>query len=314
MYIHVPPFWSCNTDLSVRPVNRLRSNACPAVLKRVVPGMILLAGVLPCYAKPDYPVKVKAVYQLGANTAIQKASTACKLCHQDDLSKYNPYGSDIRKALQQQGKSILLEAALKSVEGLDSDGDGVTNIDEIRADTLPGNPKSVPSLQSGQNTAGTAQPPEKRTFWSEIAQVFTPQSFLFPKHAQHPIVVHFPVALFFSSLFFDAVGLWKRWETWRITGRFLLASAVITTAPSILTGLLAWRFRFGGAPLEGLLLYHLATSIGFTGLLCGMWWARSRYDRVRSQAYLRLHAALAVLAVGMLTIAGHLGGVLVRGE
>ncbi|MCS6775257.1 MAG: DUF2231 domain-containing protein [Chloroherpetonaceae bacterium] len=276
--------------------------------------MALLTGMLPCHAKPDYPVKVKTVYQLGANTAIQKASTACRLCHQDDLSKYNPYGADIQKAFQRNGKPALLEAAMRSVEGLDSDGDGVTNIDEIRADTLPGDPKSVPSPQSGAAATGAAQSPEKHTFWSELTQVFTPQSFLFPKHAQHPIVVHFPVALFFSSLFFDAIGFWRRWDAWRTTGKFLLASAVVTAVPSILTGLLAWRFKFGGAPLEGLLLYHLATSIGFTGLLCGMWWARSRYDRARSPGYLRLHAALAVLAVGMLTVAGHLGGVLVRGE
>ncbi|MCW5942813.1 MAG: hypothetical protein KIS66_11305 [Fimbriimonadaceae bacterium] len=45
-------------------------------------------------------------------------------------------------ALKQENTKVLTGSVLKKVEGLDSDKDGVKNIDEINADKMPGDPKS----------------------------------------------------------------------------------------------------------------------------------------------------------------------------
>jgi hypothetical protein len=73
---------------------------------------------------------------------------SCDYCHQiyglqpphgDIRLTLNPYGSAYDKA----GRS---QDALRSIEGLDSDGDTYTNIVEIKALTFPGDPKDHPGL------------------------------------------------------------------------------------------------------------------------------------------------------------------------
>lgn len=77
------------------------------------------------------------LYKPGADTELKKAK--CAACHIERNGKggLNAYG----KALD---KKTAGAEALKSVENLDSDKDGFTNIQEIRAGTLPGDPKSKP--------------------------------------------------------------------------------------------------------------------------------------------------------------------------
>ena len=53
----------------------------------------------------------------------------------------NAYGKDVQKAAA--GKA-LDEKILRAIEKLDSDKDGASNIDEIKAGTLPGDPNSKP--------------------------------------------------------------------------------------------------------------------------------------------------------------------------
>ena len=62
---------------------------------------------------------------------------ACTICHDGEAPRLNAYGVDLQKAGQ----------AFVAIEDLDSDGDGVKNGDEIRANTLPGDKTSVPGAQ-----------------------------------------------------------------------------------------------------------------------------------------------------------------------
>jgi hypothetical protein len=58
---------------------------------------------------------------------------SCLTCHQSqsaDKDNLNPYGTDLAKANHDFG----------AIEGNDSDGDGVSNLDEIKKGTFPGNP------------------------------------------------------------------------------------------------------------------------------------------------------------------------------
>ncbi len=58
---------------------------------------------------------------------------SCKTCH-DQTPKLNPYGYDFEKANHD----------FKAIEGLDSDGDEAINLDEINANTAPGDKGSKP--------------------------------------------------------------------------------------------------------------------------------------------------------------------------
>ncbi len=85
-------------------------------------------------------------YKPKAGTALAKAG--CKICHtKPSDGPLNPYGAELK------GKAISA-ASLKSIEKLDADKDGVNNITEIKAGTLPGDPKSKP--------AAPACPPKKK--------------------------------------------------------------------------------------------------------------------------------------------------------
>ena len=68
----------------------------------------------------------------------------CILCHVAKSTKLNPYGQDLKKALGNAAEKKLTAETFKKVANLDSDKDGVKNAAEIKADTLPGDPKSKP--------------------------------------------------------------------------------------------------------------------------------------------------------------------------
>jgi hypothetical protein len=58
---------------------------------------------------------------------------SCLTCHQSQAASrdnLNPYGTDFAGANHD----------FAAIEGKDSDGDGVTNLDEIKKETFPGNP------------------------------------------------------------------------------------------------------------------------------------------------------------------------------
>ena len=98
----------------------------------------LLASTV-AWAFPAYLKVFTATYKVKPNSALAKAS--CGTCHvaANKTDKLNPFGLDLKKNLV-GGK--VTKASLAKVEKLDSDKDRVSNIKEIKACTLPGNPKS----------------------------------------------------------------------------------------------------------------------------------------------------------------------------
>ncbi len=70
----------------------------------------------------------------------------CTTCHVKPLPKKedheaNAYGKDLAKHVI-DAKAEKKHYDLAKIEALDSDGDGVSNLDEIKAGTNPGDPKS----------------------------------------------------------------------------------------------------------------------------------------------------------------------------
>lgn len=84
------------------------------------------------FAQPQYMQAFKVQYP-GATGLV-----SCKLCHDGAPPALNPYGIDYQKA----GHNFV------TIEGLDSDGDGYTNIQEIGAGTWPGDKNSHPNADS----------------------------------------------------------------------------------------------------------------------------------------------------------------------
>ena len=142
-----------------------------------------------------------------------------------------------------------------------------------------------------------------------IAKAFDPSTVLLAKHAQHVVLVHFPIALFLTGVALGWAGRWTRRAALTDAAYYNLLIAAISTLPVVVTGLLAWQFQLEGQRLKGILLLHLVLGSISGLLICAVWWLhfRARKQGSAMPGYLRAVEFVAVLAVGL---AGHLGGFL----
>lgn len=78
------------------------------------------------------------VYKVKKESTLGKA--ACMSCHATAKGgkQLNPYGASIQVVMKEAKTKKLTPEILAKVEGLDSDKDGMKNIDEIKKDRLPG--------------------------------------------------------------------------------------------------------------------------------------------------------------------------------
>jgi hypothetical protein len=111
-------------------------------------------------ARPTAPRALCADVATADMAACQGALPACLTCHQGppDL---NPYGSAVLTALLEDSEYTFdnfpdrLTGAVVAVEGIDSDGDGLTNLEELVLGTFPGDITSTfaetPPPEGAQN-------------------------------------------------------------------------------------------------------------------------------------------------------------------
>jgi hypothetical protein len=98
----------------------------------VVFGAFAIASAMTAYSKT-----FNEHYKVKADSNLAKA--ACMTCHVGVKGgKLNTYGLDLQKAMTAKKAKSLTPDILTKVEGLDSDKDGVSNIDEIKKDSNPG--------------------------------------------------------------------------------------------------------------------------------------------------------------------------------
>jgi uncharacterized membrane protein len=142
-----------------------------------------------------------------------------------------------------------------------------------------------------------------------MANPFDLKTILLAKHAQHVVLIHFPIALFISAVFFDLTAQRTKRPGLADTAYFNLLASAISTIPALATGLLAWHFQLEGQKLKGTLLLHLVLACVSSVLIWLVWWvhfrARRRTDFLPSYRF-----AVEFLAVGMVALTGHLGGFL----
>src|SRR6476659_5366159 len=77
------------------------------------------------------------------------------------------------------------------------------------------------------------------------------------KHAQHVVLIHFPIALFITAVAFDYLGQWTKNRTLAAAASFNLLLAAVSTVPAVATGFAAWQWALEGQMLKGILLMHL---------------------------------------------------------
>jgi uncharacterized membrane protein len=129
------------------------------------------------------------------------------------------------------------------------------------------------------------------------------------KHAQHVVLIHFPIALFITAVLFDLVAQWTKRHGLATAVYYNLLGAAISTVPVLATGLLAWQFQLEGQKLKGILLLHLILAGVSTVMIWLVWWLHFRARR-RSVNLPSYRLAVEVLVVGLVALTGHFGGFL----
>lgn len=135
------------------------------------------------------------------------------------------------------------------------------------------------------------------------------KSVLLARHAQHVVLVHFPIALFTAGVAFDFIAKWTQRAALAAAAYYNLLIAAMSTLPVMATGILAWRWQLDGARLKGDLLFHLVFGMFSSVLILMAWWTHHRARRAdRSLPSYRL--PLEIVGVLVVALTGHLGGFL----
>ncbi len=135
---------------------------------------------------------------------------------------------------------------------------------------------------------------------------------LVPPHSFHPVIVHFPIALFLFGGICEVLGAWKRRPLLRAAGALNMTAASITALGAVATGFLAmWREGF---PLSGTTLIHLCLAVAATasmGATALLGWSFIHLHRERTS---RIYWFLLTVSLLLIGLVGHFGGELVYGS
>jgi len=134
------------------------------------------------------------------------------------------------------------------------------------------------------------------------------KSALLAKHAQHVVLVHFPIALFLTGVLCDVWAHWGRKKALKPVAEFNLHAAAFMAIPVLATGLLAWQWQLEGQRLKGTLLMHMTLGFSSAALCWLVVGLRKREWRADNSSLPSLHGLLELAAVVVVALTGHLGG------
>lgn len=103
-----------------------------ALLSAVISAVSFAVVSPPAQSTPELLGQFNARYEMRGSKL-----DSCMTCHTSPAGgaeNLNPYGTDLSAA----------KGDFAAIEPKDSDGDGVTNIDEIKAEAFPGDPNDKP--------------------------------------------------------------------------------------------------------------------------------------------------------------------------
>ena len=138
---------------------------------------------------------------------------------------------------------------------------------------------------------------------------FDIKTILLAKHAQHVVLIHFPIALFIAGVGFDLIAQKTRRQGLRDAAYYNLLFAAISTVPVLVTGILAWQFALEGQRVKGILLEHMVLACISTVLIWLVWWIHIR-ARGHEAELPTFRIPVELLGVAVIALTGHLGGFL----
>ena len=146
-------------------------------------------------------------------------------------------------------------------------------------------------------------------FFAASPNPFDLKAALLAGHAQHPVIIHFPIALFIASVVFEVMAAWRKQPVLATVAYYNLLGAALTIPFAIATGLGAWHWQLEGAAIKGNLRLHLICALTSAALIVSLCWKRSR---IRAKGESPRASYFVVMALGLMLIAltGHLGGIL----
>jgi uncharacterized membrane protein len=138
---------------------------------------------------------------------------------------------------------------------------------------------------------------------------FDPRTVLLAKHAQHVVLIHFPIALFMTGVGLDLLSRGNRDSQFAAAAYWNLSIAAAAIIPTVLTGWLAWHFALEDQKIKGLLLLHVAAASIATLLVIASWWVHWQ-TRKSPRPLPRYRILLELLGVVVIGMTAHLGGFL----
>jgi uncharacterized membrane protein len=146
-----------------------------------------------------------------------------------------------------------------------------------------------------------------------VLNPFDLRAALLAKHAQHVVLVHFPIALFLSGTVFDLAARIFRRPSFEVA-RWNFLAAAIMSLPTAATGILAWRWALEGQRVKGILLLHFWLAGAAVLGMCAVAWLRTRFqipaEPAASPIQSRAILILEIAVCGIISLTGHLGGFL----
>lgn len=143
---------------------------------------------------------------------------------------------------------------------------------------------------------------------------FDPKTVLLAKHAQHVVLIHFPIALYLSGTLFDLAARVFRKPNFSCNfsevARWNFLFAAVMSIPAALTGIIAWQWALEGQHLKGILRLHLI--LGCV-VICALWLTVFLRSRLKSQtAAARSIAILGLefMVCALVSLTAHVGGFL----
>ena len=127
-------------------------------------------------------------------------------------------------------------------------------------------------------------------------------------HAQHPVIIHFPIGLFIASVVFDLLAVWRKKPILAAVAYYNLLGAALTLPLAIATGLGAWQWQLEGATLKGNLRLHMICAVTSALLIFFLCWMRLRL-RAKNISPGVSYVAVTLFALMAITLTGHLGGI-----
>jgi uncharacterized membrane protein len=130
------------------------------------------------------------------------------------------------------------------------------------------------------------------------------------KHAQHVVLIHFPIALFLTAVAFDFLAQWRKNKPLADAAYFNLLLAAISTVPVVASGLAAWQWALEGQKLKGILRLHLILGCISSVLIWVVFEIHRRARRGPQASLPNYRIVVESVAVAIVGLTGHLGGFL----